>query len=190
MSHSGEEVTIGGLLGNPVRGRYLDIGANQPQTSSNTWPFYQAGWSGLCVDPLPGLVGVWRDMRPHDTFVECAVGARDGLCKLQVAGSNGELSFVEAAPNGNVPMRTVDSLMAEHWPPDEEITFASIDVEGSEHGVLTGWDLGRWRPRLLCIEATKPGTNIWVFEDWDHLLVRANYLFARTDGANRYYLAG
>jgi hypothetical protein len=69
-----------------------------------------------------------------------------------------------------------------------EIDFVSIDVEGYEREVLEGCDWRKWRPCILIIEATKPGTTIPSHDRWEPLLLAADYLFAIFDGLNRYYV--
>jgi hypothetical protein len=64
----------------------------------------------------------------------------------------------------------------------------SIDVEGSEDRALAGIDLRRWRPTLLLLEATIPGTFIPCWEGWEPGLLAQGYRFAGADPANRYYV--
>ena len=51
----------------------------------------------------------------------------------------------------NVPIRTLDSILVEAGSPTE-FDFLSIDVEGHEIEVLRGFDIARWRPRLILLE--------------------------------------
>ena len=51
----------------------------------------------------------------------------------------------------NVPTRTLDSILLEAGAPSD-FDFLSIDVEGHEIEVLRGFDIGRWRPRLILLE--------------------------------------
>jgi hypothetical protein len=51
----------------------------------------------------------------------------------------------------DVPVRTLDDILAEAGAP-EGFDFLSIDVEGHELDVLSGFDIGRWRPRLILLE--------------------------------------
>ena len=50
-----------------------------------------------------------------------------------------------------VPMRALDDILVEARAP-VQFDFLSIDVEGHELEVLSGFDLVRWRPRLILIE--------------------------------------
>ena len=51
----------------------------------------------------------------------------------------------------NVPVRTLDSILTEAGSPTDLIS-CSIDVEGHEIEVLRGFDIARWRPRLILLE--------------------------------------
>ena len=55
-----------------------------------------------------------------------------------------------------VPVTTLDALLAEHRGP---IDLAMIDVEGGELDVLDGFDLNRFRPRILMLEDRAQGTD-------------------------------
>jgi hypothetical protein len=77
-----------------------------------------------------------------------------------------KVATVRPAATIEVPLRTLDELLVEADAPTP-IDFVSIDVEGHEMDVLRGFDLGRWRPRLVLLE--------------DHVLSRTlhNYMEAR-----------
>jgi hypothetical protein len=68
------------------------------------------------------------------------------------------------------------------------IDFLKIDVESHEREVLEGADWGRDRPRVVVVEATRPQSSIPSYEDWEPILLAADYLFAFFDGLNRYYV--
>jgi hypothetical protein len=50
-----------------------------------------------------------------------------------------------------VPVRTLDDILTEARAP-LRFDFLSIDVEGHELEVLRGFDIARWRPRLIVLE--------------------------------------
>ena len=56
-----------------AKGIYIDIGAFHPFLASNTYLFYGAGWSGVCIDPNPIFSNAFAQMRPRDTFKNIAV---------------------------------------------------------------------------------------------------------------------
>jgi Methyltransferase FkbM domain len=76
---------------------------------------------------------------------------------LHIAGPLSALDRARMAPGAsperviNVPIRTLDSILAEAGTP-HGFDFLSIDVEGHEIEVLRGFDIARWRPRLILLE--------------------------------------
>jgi hypothetical protein len=71
---------------------------------------------------------------------------------------------------------------------DRTIDFLKVDVEGYERSVLEGADFAQFRPRIIVIEATEPGTQVPSHESWEHLVLDAAYRFVLFDGINRFYL--
>src|SRR5262245_7117771 len=59
-------------------GFYVDVGANEPVDGSNTWALYARGWSGIAIDPLPGVCAKFAAKRPRDVCLNVAVGDTDG----------------------------------------------------------------------------------------------------------------
>jgi hypothetical protein len=50
----------------------------------------------------------------------------------------------------DVPTITLDDLLGQQGV--DRIDFLSMDIEGHEPEALAGFDIQRWRPRLVCIE--------------------------------------
>lgn len=181
-------------------GHFLDIGANDPRTMSNTWSFYQAGWRGLAIDALAGFITGWAQHRPADIFINAAVGeCRDrrilfrfpchelSTLDPEIAASHAGLATPQPI---EVDQFTMDSIMEQHWPSDwGQPVFASLDVEGHERPVLEGWNLTRWRPRVICVESIYPNTNRDVSSAWEDLLLISGYRLAAQDAANKLYAA-
>ncbi len=80
-----------------------------------------------------------------------------------------------------VPVRTLDEILEQVGAP-APIDFVSIDVEGHEVEVLSGFDLARWRPRLVLVEdhVTSLATH--------RCLTRAGYRLIRRTGPNGWYV--
>src|SRR5262245_8195292 len=76
---------------------------------------------------------------------------------LHVAGPLSSLNRERMAPGAtpesviNVATRTLDSILIEAGTPSG-FDFLSIDVGSHEIEVLRGFDIGRWRPRLILLE--------------------------------------
>jgi len=55
-----------------------------------------------------------------------------------------------------VPMTTMDELLKGH---EGAVDFAVIDVEGGEADLLAGFDVGKWRPRVMLVEDNTRGQD-------------------------------
>jgi len=174
----------------PVRkGFFVEVGANDPQRGSQSWQFEQAGWTGVLVEPQPDLAERLRAVRrAHVVAAACSSPANAGAAMtLHLSGPHSSLKR-ELAVTGvvakaaiRVPVRTLDDILEEVKAP-VPIDFVSIDVEGHEVEVLSGFDLARWRPRLLLIEDHV--TNLATHRS----LARAGYRLIRRTGLNGWYV--
>ena len=141
------------------RGFFVEVGANEPRERSQTWHLEQAGWDGILVEPQPDLAEALRKARRAKVFaVACSSPRNAGrTMPLHVAGPLSSLDrggmAAGASPERviDVPIRTLDELLIEAQALSP-IDFLSIDVEGHELDVLHGFDVARWRPRLILLE--------------------------------------
>jgi hypothetical protein len=60
----------------------------------------------------------------------------------------GEVEATEVS----VPLRTLTSLLDEHG--IDRVDLLSMDIELAEPAALAGFDIDRFRPQLVCIEAS------------------------------------
>jgi FkbM family methyltransferase len=146
---------------------------------------------------------LYAKLRPEDTHLNIGVGASEGelLFHRVTAADGSEASGMstfddkeasELAASGyrieKLPVRisTLDRVLEAH--PLSDITLLSVDVEGFEEQVLRGIDLRRHRPVAIVVEAAAPRTEVTSHHHWEGILTRADYLFAMSDGLNRYYV--
>lgn len=198
-SQNAEDVLLWRALGHVTNGFYIDVGANDPVEHSVTKAFYERGWHGISIEPLPAFHDEFELQRPRDINLAIAAGATDGELTLydvpDVRGwASPDHTVAEMHRAGGhsiaeltVPVRTLASVCAEHVQGD--IHFLKIDVEGFEGEVLQGMDFARWRPWVLVIEATLPGSRETNHASWEHLVSTRGYRFVWFDGLNRWYVA-
>lgn len=176
-SQYGEDLAIHDMLGEKDRGFYIEVGAFDGRSISVTWFLDALGWDGLLVEALPDRAEACRRNRPNARVVHAALGRRgsSGTTSFSaVEGGDGPMhSYLSTtfehqrsvAQSGaavrliNVPLTTMDALLESHPTPVEQVDVAVIDVEGGELDLLDGFDLERWKPRIMIIEDNSMGRD-------------------------------
>jgi FkbM family methyltransferase len=179
-------------------GYYVDVGACHPVQGSLTKHFYDKGWSGINIEPQPHLCQLLAAERPRDVNLELAVGTHIGDVQLTTYPGDEGLGTInsdvareherDGRSSTTMPVEIVrlESVLERYV--EQSIDFLKIDVEGSERDVLESFDLARWRPRVLVIEATFPDTPHPTYAAWEHHLSRAGYARTLFDGLNCFYV--
>lgn len=194
-----EDVLLDRLFPRGLKGFYVDVGANDPVVHSVTKHFYDLGWRGVNIEPSLESYERLQEARPRDVNLNLGLSDREdtltfyefppglsGVSTFSAEQAAWHLEQGHAAQERAVPVTTLAKICAEHV--DGEIDFLSVDVEGHEREVLEGGDWSRWRPRVVVVEATQPMTTNPTHQQWEHILLDADYAFAAFDGLNRYYV--
>nr|VFK39968.1 MAG: methyltransferase, FkbM family [Candidatus Kentron sp. TC] len=196
-----EDVMLWRALKYIKKGFYIDIGAAWPDYDSVTKLFYDSGWSGINIEPNPTLYAQLEESRPIDTNLLLAVSDREDHLTMNILGDSGLSTLDNAIAERHhqqvgwsiekyiVQVTTLNALWQRYVPADKEVHFLKIDVEGSERAVLAGNDWIGNRPWIVVVEATVPMTREENHEEWESLLLTADYQFVYADGLNRFYIA-
>lgn len=159
-------------------GRFLDIGAFDGVTFSNTRRLAELGWAGVLVEPSPaafvhlmknyqgnskvqlvnaGLAAV-SDLRPF------WVNTTDGLSAD--AMSSYDQKHVAKFPKHpfreiSISAITWDMLLGQHQGPYQ---FVNIDVEGMNVEILTGLcdRIAQIQPEMVCVELDPESETQWM----------------------------
>lgn len=187
-----EDLIIAEILKDVKEGFYVDVGANSPTIFSVTKAFYELGWHGINIEPLPDMYVELCADRERDINLNIGIGNAKGTMTLHIEGMCSTLSDQVVADNGlqnkptmQINVDTLTNVINEYAPP--EIHFLKIDVEGFERQVLEGYDFSV-RPWVVCMESTKPNTEIPSYAEWEHILIDHGYTLKEAHGINRYYV--
>jgi len=189
-----EDVLLWRALSDVRNGRYIDIGAHDPEIDSVSFAFYKAGWRGLHVEPVPSYAERLREARPEEAVIQAAVTDQPGpILFYELSGlSSGRKEIAEHhARSGAVPRQMfvptvgLDQLLLKV---DDEIHWLKVDVEGMEADVLRSWGECAVRPWVLVIEATFPNSPELTHDLWIHEVVSRGYSEVFFDGLSRYFL--
>lgn len=151
-------------------GFFLDVGAYKwGELSTTCYLEKHLGWSGIAIDALGEFEAGWRENRPRSRFFQYVVADRSGddVTFYEAEGAEGVSStsrqwildyyaqrFPQAEPRireRKVPSISLDDLLAREGV--DHIDLLSMDIEGSEPAALAGFDIERFRPELVLIEA-------------------------------------
>jgi FkbM family methyltransferase len=162
-SENYEEWIIRDFFQDARDGFFLDVGANHYRAYSNTYYLETAlGWSGIAVEPLSEFESGYRLNRPRTRFRSFFVSdvSNQHAKMYLLAGGNhlvtsSDKSFTERFGSKTeeliVPTITLNDLLDGERV--QKIDFMSMDIELHEPKALAGFDIGRFQPRLVCIEA-------------------------------------
>ena len=131
--------------------------------------------------------------RKRDINLNVGAGKNEGNTSLYLGGAGSTtmrkyLKKLKIQKFINIKIHTMKNICIKHVPRNKEIQFVKIDVEGGEKDVLLGYDFENYRPKVFCIESTKPSTMIPTFQFWEGILFNNDYSFAYQYSINRYYI--
>jgi FkbM family methyltransferase len=145
-------------------GVFLDVGANHYRDENNTYFLEtQLGWSGIAVDALPEFAEGYVTNRPKTQFVAMfAADVAGGQVRFFVPTDQSSRLLASSTPGVaakegyqaaqiEVPTTTLDALLEQAGM--AHLDFLSMDIELAEPNALKGFDIDRYHPELVCIEA-------------------------------------
>lgn len=182
--------------GTGFRGVYVDVGANHPVLSSNTYLLWRQGWRGVLVEPDPLSAQALRRVRRGDIVMETALAGAVG-CREFLSYAIGEYSGfadvktqpqrerVEAITGPPRSLRVATETLACACQRASDafggVDFLSIDCEGAEEEILGSNEWSRFRPLLIAVESLAVLPHDALHSTLDTLLGRAGYqLVAKT----------
>lgn len=161
-----------------TNGFYLDIGAHDGITLSNTYLFEKLGWDGVCVEPLPDVfkkLELNRKCKLHNCVVSNKTGTENFLV---LEGYTEMLSGIleNYDPNhlirienelnmmgGSKKIIVTESITFDDLNLPNKIDFISLDVEGSEIKILESIDFNKYEIHIMSIEVNHHADQITKF---------------------------
>lgn len=153
------------------KGTFLDMGANDGITLSNTYALVLGGWKGLLVEASLIAYNRLIENMPFDrglTIMNVAVGSYDGEITLHESGEllgKGDVALVSSTREDEVHRwdslkipfvdrkvrcLTFKSLLEQTK--FKTFDFVSMDIEGMELDVLPQMDFNALGTKMACIE--------------------------------------
>lgn len=165
-SQEGEDLILSRYFENvKTNGFYVDVGAHHPLRFSNTYKFYKQGWHGINIDAMPGSMNLFDRLRSRDINLEKAVSdskqmmtyyafnepALNGFSKELTEHRDGQANN-KVIFKKNIETSTLEEILDQYMPKDQDIDFLSVDVEGLDFAVLKSNNWVKYSPDLILIE--------------------------------------
>lgn len=155
-----EEYFIRDFFKDKRGGIFVDVGANDYKVNSTTYYLEKyLGWHGIAVDANNAFKAGYLAHRPKTKYITAFISDHSGLSrdfyivKTNSRLSTGDKESVSRFPLSKVSTQTLslNDLLGREGV--HRIDFLSIDIELSESKALKGFDIERYKPWLVCIEA-------------------------------------
>ena len=190
-------------------GTFVEVGANDGKTCSNTWGLAVRNWRGYYIEPINEYAEKCRDNHRLNTKVsvhEVAIDDEDekevffsiaGLlttANSKVASRYETLDWARTsltAEKRAVRTKRLDTFLTEQGI-GAAFELLVIDVEGLEKAVLEGFDIDKWRPKMIIIELTDTHPDLAQSSFGDRLISleiqKSGYCIVYKDSINTVYL--
>lgn len=143
-------------------GTFIDIGANKPDSNSNTLFFEKKGWSGFAFDPIKSFKELWKT-RQNTVFINAGISPNvqmKDFVEIQPKEGwehalSGFKEYVREEDLRDFDFREYQvecGPIAHFIPENERFDFVSIDVEGAEDLILSSFDFNISPPLAIIIE--------------------------------------
>jgi len=161
-----EDIILDNMLKSKKNGVYIDVGANDPKSWSNTKFFYERGWTGVNIEPNPDLFDKFKKYRSHDINLNIGIGAKkETLPFYQMSDDKISTFDKDEIPEFEklghrvvstiqVPVITLKEVFETYYP-DRIVDFISVDVEGFDMEVLQSNDWTKYRPTFIVLEVLR-----------------------------------
>ena len=190
-----EEVVIRYYFKDKRNGFFLDVGCAEWQLESSTYYLESVlGWKGIGIDARKELAKDYAEHRPGTRFFNFLVTDHSGtedpfyLTGRLSSGNKDHLEqfgVKDAKPEEvEVPSITLNDLLAHEKVP--HIDFINMDIEGFEPAALAGFDIDRYQPTLVDIEAAPKTRDAIMKYFTDHGYRRMDE-FDKVDNVNWYF---
>lgn len=170
----GEDLFAWAMFDGQLDGFYIEVGAFDGKSFSVSSIFDVIGWEGLLVEAIPERYEQCKVNRPNARVVHSALGKPGagnqatftvtddqfgGMLSYMQSNSDHARAITNAklpTKSVTVPLTTMDALLEGHTGP---IDLAVIDVEGGEAELLSGFDLKKYKPRMMLVEDNSRGKD-------------------------------
>ena len=161
-SYGSVDLLLEHIFKNQSHGFYIDVGCQHPVMNNNTYLLYKKGWNGINIDLDKKNIDLFNFYRKRDLNLNFAISSQEGERDLFFYHDKSAINTVEKSVANyqraqvkeikKVKTKTLNSIIENSKFNNLTIDFVSIDVEGHELDVIKGFDLKKYKPKVVIIE--------------------------------------
>jgi FkbM family methyltransferase len=184
------------IFGYINNGFFVEIGAYDGISFSNTWGLSKAGWSGLYVEPAEELLERCKanhKFNKNIQYFNCAVSNFEGTARFYLGDWGSTICenlVIDNHPYLNknnyriVKVFTLDYVL-ELFKVPVDFNLLVVDCEGEDLEVLKSFSIDRYKPKMIIVEYQHE-----TFDEFMKYFNLFNYKLENKDSCNLIYLRG
>ena len=182
-SHWGIDLIITKLLNSKNKGIYLDVGCHHPFLNNHSYLLYKSGWEGINIDVDYNSIDMFNFFRKSDVNIQTAVTDHKGEVDLFFYHNRAAKNTIskefgsDAKEQKKINSDTLNNIIENSKFKNSKIDFVSIDVEGNEINVLNGFNLKKYKPKLILLEFILPNKKEFYEKDINEITNSEVYKF-------------
>ena len=161
FSQTGIDLILNNIFKNQKLGFYIDIGCNHPIYNNNTYLLFKKGWNGINIDLDKDCIKLFNIFRNKDININCALSSSEGIRDLYFYHNKSPINTLDKKISDRhdnkvkkvkkIQTVTLNSVL-EKIEIKNNIDVLCIDVEGHEIDVIKGFDIKKYKPKIVIIE--------------------------------------
>ena len=182
-SHWGIDLIITKLLNSKNKGIYIDVGCHHPFLNNHSYLLYKSGWEGINIDIDYNSIDMFNFFRKSDVNIQTAVTDHKGEVDLFFYHNRAAKNTIskefgsDAKEQKKINSDTLNNIIENSKFKNSKIDFVSIDVEGNEMNVLNGFNLKKYKPKLILLEFILPNKKEFYEKDINEITNSEIYKF-------------
>ena len=182
-SHWGIDLIITKLLNSKNKGIYIDVGCHHPFLNNHSYLLYKSGWEGINIDIDYNSIDMFNFFRKSDVNIQTAVTDHKGEVDLFFYHNRAAKNTIskefgsDAKEQKKINSDTLNNIIENSKFKNSKIDFVSIDVEGNEMNVLNGFNLKKYKPKLILLEFILPNKKEFYEKDINEITNSEVYKF-------------
>ena len=182
-SHWGVDLIITKLLNSKNKGIYIDVGCHHPFLNNHSYLLYKSGWEGINIDIDYNSIDMFNFFRKSDVNIQTAVTDHKGEVDLFFYHNRAAKNTIskefgsDAKEQKKINSDTLNNIIENSKFKNSKIDFVSIDVEGNEMNVLNGFNLKKYKPKLILLEFILPNKKEFYEKDINEITNSEVYKF-------------